>query len=476
MLHHWQAMTLWIVCFVLIVCLPAASQNQVSKSDVQVQKLEARALLSQSKALALKIPEKFQQRSLLNQIGVAQANAGDLEGAFDSAQRASPSGTMVLDAIGEQLAELNDLPGAKALGQRLKPGAPSFFFSEIAKTYAVRGKIDEALEIAVQIPFLEGRSYALEDIAVRQAANGDETGARKTFALARAAHQKGLLTLDDLEMIIVSDRAAKGDDTQLRATIMSWEPDRKFSAMIGVAEQLRKQGNKTRAATWLRDALRILPEGPDYAFFRYYAIPIQVRLGAKESALAAAEAFSGEMRIEGYMAVAVTCAEEKEIPCVNTAVERMESAAKTDGTSPVLSQFVLQHMLLNITAALIDNEQFEAAGHFLAKVEAQMDDISLVKPQSQLQRALMLSKAGKFEEARALALKMRPNEILDKARGEALRTIAWLQTKANGSDASKMWALLLSNAEDRAYALLGVAQALLDMDTFKLPYSAIQFH
>jgi len=277
-------------------------------------------------------------------------------------------------------------------------------------------------------------------------------------------------------MIIVSDRAAKGDDQQLRATIESWEPDRKFSAMIGIAEQLRKQGNKTRGATWLRDALRTMPEGPDYAFFRYYAIPIQVRLGETDSAIAAAETFSGEMRMEGYMAVAVTCVEEKEIPCVNTAVERMQLAAKTDGNSPVISQFVLKHMLLNITAALIDNQQFEAAAHFLAKVEEHMDDIDSIKPRSQLQRALMLSKAGKFDEARALALKMRPNEILDQARGEALRTIAWLQTKTNGSDASKRWALLLSTAEDRAYALLGVAQALLGMDTYKLPYSAIQFH
>src|SRR5882724_1612777 len=163
---HRHAMTPWIVCFVLVVCWPATSQNQVNKSDVQSQKIEARGLLSQSKALALKIPEKLRQGSLLNQIGVAQANAGDLEGAIVSAQRAYPSGTIVLDAIGQQLADLNDLPRAKALGQRLKPATPSFFFSEIAKTYALRGKIDEALQIAVQIPFLQVRSYALEDIEI----------------------------------------------------------------------------------------------------------------------------------------------------------------------------------------------------------------------------------------------------------------------------------------------------------------------
>jgi len=121
-------MTQWIVGFVVVVCWPAASQNQVSKTDAQSKKIEARGLLTQSKALALKITEKFRQGSLLNQIGVAQANAGDLEGAVDSAQRAYPSGTIVLDAIGEQLAELNDLPRAKALGRRLKPAHHRSFF------------------------------------------------------------------------------------------------------------------------------------------------------------------------------------------------------------------------------------------------------------------------------------------------------------------------------------------------------------
>jgi len=34
----------------------------------------------------------------------------------------------------------------------------------------------------------------------------------------------------------------------------------------------------------------------------------------------------------------------------------------------------------------------------------------------------------------------------------------------------------LEDTEDRAYALLGIAQALLKMEDVRLPYSAIQIH
>jgi hypothetical protein len=34
----------------------------------------------------------------------------------------------------------------------------------------------------------------------------------------------------------------------------------------------------------------------------------------------------------------------------------------------------------------------------------------------------------------------------------------------------------LADAEDRAYALLGIAQALLEIDDARLPYNAIQIH
>jgi hypothetical protein len=66
--------------------------------------------------------------------------------------------------------------------------------------------------------------------------------------------------------------------------------------------------------------------------------------------------------------------------------------------------------------------------------------------------------------------------VADVQRGTALRTTAVLQTKKSGVASSQSWASALVDQEDRAYALLGIAQALLKIGEVKLPYSAIQIH
>ncbi len=88
----------------------------------------------------------------------------------------------------------------------------------------------------------------------------------------------------------------------------------------------------------------------------------------------------------------------------------------------------------------------------------------------------MLAQQDRFDDARSLTLKMQPDSIDDIQRGTALRTIAVLQTRKAGIASSQSWAMALSDTDDRAYALLGIAQALLGIGEVKLPYSAIQIH
>jgi toxin ParE1/3/4 len=83
---------------------------------------------------------------------------------------------------------------------------------------------------------------------------------------------------------------------------------------------------------------------------------------------------------------------------------------------------------------------------------------------------------SQFDRAIAVALSIRPNSVADIQRGTALRTIAVLQTRREGVASTRPWAVALTDSEDRAYALLGIAQALLQIDDVKLPYGAIQLH
>ncbi|HVS80481.1 MAG TPA: hypothetical protein VHE60_01955 [Pyrinomonadaceae bacterium] len=268
-----------------------------------------------------------------------------------------------------------------------------------------------------------------------------------------------------------------GEMPAARAAIDSLRsPDEKFAAMITGAENLWKKGDHTEAIKWLEEALKALPAGQDYEFLRYFAIPYQVKLGQKDAAMLAAGALSPELRVEGYMAVAITCAETKDIACVNAAADQMKLATRHGQGS---EDFGLKLMMLNVTAALIDNQQTQEAARFLRTLEQQSDDGSFkwgIEPRLQLQRVFMLAQENKFGEARSLALKMRRDSIADAERSTALRITILLETKQNGTRDSLAWARALVSAEDRAYALLGVAQGLLGIGEVKLGYGAIQVH
>ena len=132
-------------------------------------------------------------------------------------------------------------------------------------------------------------------------------------------------------------------------------------------------------------------------------------------------------------------------------------------------------MILNITAALIDHDQFDGASRLLTSVE-NVDERSTtsMKAGIQFERVFMLARQDGFDDARNLALKI--DSIEEGQRGTALRTVALLQAKKQGSAATQRWASVLEDARDRAYALLGIAQALLGFDDPKLPYSEISIH
>src|SRR5436305_7280889 len=68
---------------------PAASNDDV------------RTVLSEAKAAALQIKNSFQRGLVLDEIGAAEARAGDLIAALDTAERSYPHTFTTLSAIGE---------------------------------------------------------------------------------------------------------------------------------------------------------------------------------------------------------------------------------------------------------------------------------------------------------------------------------------------------------------------------------------
>jgi len=119
---------------------------------------EARLVIARAEAAALRIKNDFQRGLLLDEIGAAKAKLGDLNGATEIANRAYPQTTATLTAIGEKLAELNDVAKAHSIGSKLKNGESSTIFAFIANRQAEQGNISQALQTTELIQAPEVRS------------------------------------------------------------------------------------------------------------------------------------------------------------------------------------------------------------------------------------------------------------------------------------------------------------------------------
>lgn len=443
---------------------------------------EVRSLLAQAKSAALRIKNDYQRGLVLDEIGAAEAKNGDLDTAVKTANRAYPHIMATVTAIGKELGNSNDLSRAKYLGSQLKGGGSSTLFYHLVQRQAEKGRIAEALQTVRQIQAPEVRRGALELIAEQQGVNGEYSGARKTLALARAAYPDERSTLDDIEMMVAGAQFSRGDTEAARKTIAAMKsPESRFSMMVSGAAALLIAKDTAGATALLEDALQQLPPGPSHDFLPYLAIPTQVKVGKKDAAMQAAGALAGDLREKGYMAIAVVCAETKDIDCVDAALAKMRSAATAERNDEGSSDYVVRSRILNVTAALINTGQFEAATRLLATVEQDLNDeasrVSII-PEVQFQRVVILAQQNAFTSARSLSLSMQSNSALSSEinRGTALRTIAVLETRKNGVAATKLWVLRLADDVERASAFLGIAQSLLKIDDIKLPYSAIQIH
>src|SRR5260370_20772420 len=156
---------------------PPRQEAQAAKSNVIPNTREVRVVVGQAKGTAMNIKNDFQRGLVLDEIGAAEAKAGDLDVAVETANRAYPNSMVTLTAIGEQLANSNDLAKAQSIETKLKGGGSSTVFAFIAQRPAEKGNIDEALRTAEQIQAPEVRSEALNWIAQQQAGNGDYPGA-----------------------------------------------------------------------------------------------------------------------------------------------------------------------------------------------------------------------------------------------------------------------------------------------------------
>jgi hypothetical protein len=463
-----------IIVSATVVCACAqttpAERTNSSRADVK-------SLIQEARTAALHVKNDFQRGLVLDEVGVLQATAQDFDGALTTARTAYPHTTQTLRALGKVLSQNES--SLNAISPRLKPGEASTIFYSVAMDGVAQGNVAKALASAKRIPTPEVRSSALREIAQAQAASGDEAGARSSLEEANRLYASQRSSEADDLMSVAEGQLARGDSSGARRTIdRISEKEMRSAALISGAEQLNKKEDAVSASVWLSDALKGLPQGRGTEFIRYMAIPLQVKLGDVESAGKFAETTTADMRVKAFGAIAVTCAEQKGEKCLAPVIMKIRALSTSSGSDDDMTAFAAKLQLLNVSAALIEHGQLAIANELLDFIQANMDDISKLSLQRevQLERAVILAKQNEFAHCRDFALKMQPNSIADVQRGTALRTLAFLQTTSQGAAATRSWATSLHDPEDRAYTLLGMAQAILGVGDIRLPYSAINIH
>src|SRR5262245_15067217 len=157
-MNHKAAMGSGVLLCLILTSLCGPIGGQASREPRETagpfpsknQSTEARTILGKAKEAAVQISNDFQRGLILDQVGAAQAAAGDLESAVDTANRSDFSDA-ILSEIADQIAKSNDLAKARSLGLKLKPGGVEAILSYVVGSQLKLDDIHSARRTADQI-------------------------------------------------------------------------------------------------------------------------------------------------------------------------------------------------------------------------------------------------------------------------------------------------------------------------------------
>lgn len=166
----------------VLVCLDASGFTQADEA------VQARKVLQQACDNILSRDKQAASEYELFRIALAQADAGDMEGALKTASRRETEGRnwIIYKHISKAQAKAGLLDPALKIVELLKPdqveSARGSVLLEYGLAEARRGNIKSAQEVVPRLRF--GKSQVLAEVAAKQAASGDAKSGRNTFKQA----------------------------------------------------------------------------------------------------------------------------------------------------------------------------------------------------------------------------------------------------------------------------------------------------
>ena len=463
---------------VVLLAGVGASIAQQPNPTAHVDQASARAILTEARQVAENLSEKYDRLDLLDAIGAEEAKAGDLEAAIDIKNELGYGmNRSTEESLGHLLGDADDLTSIRAALSRLTIH-DDLLYMDLASRLAERGKVAEALQICSDIHVGDYRRNSLEDIAVKQVELGDETSAQNTMKWAQQSSSAYRVGADDLKEMIARGRILRGDVPGAYQSVESIGSKRsRAAALLGLARLLWKRSDAADAKVWMDEAIRLLDNGPrgwtplggvnDWNYQHEFAIPLQVRLGQKEEALHYIDQLKGSRQLHSLNVLVLSCVAAGDMPCVDSLVERIRllPPSKYEGVEETEKDVVID----NISSALADKHEFDRALKLFPDKEVGPPQtwISFVPGYVGYlseKRAIIQARQGEFDLAQATLGSTSDSRLHTRA----VHSIAFLETRALGAEQSLQWVKTLTDPKERGYALVGITQALLGEEEYRL--------
>ena len=431
---------------------------------------EARSVLARAKTEALTIPNQYSRDEALDRVAAEEAREGDLDGAIDTANQVKSLSKETCQAIGNELANRDEWESVASHVSKLD-GSKDLILMALVSRLAALGKIDQALRASVQIVDGYYRANAISSVALRQAEKGNDASARKAMAMASHVSAEGPIGANDVNLQIVEGQLLRGDTKKAHVTVNSiTTTNERAHALVAGARILWNRSDRTNAAAWLNEGLKIEDEGMrgrsqlwklNYSLpLHWFALPLQVRLGRANAAMRYAEGLEASLRLHDLNLIAIACVEIGDKVCVDKAVEKIWSLPLPQGRSA--ADFGKIQAVESVASTLADRSEFDEAQRLFTVLQYRPDRTDA----PYLGIAVLRARQGDFENAVKWALWV-SSDPSGSPRSDALRRIALLETKKSGPDSCRGWVAALTENEDRAYALLGIAQGISGEDDRK---------
>ncbi|MBI2956262.1 MAG: hypothetical protein HYY26_03000 [Acidobacteria bacterium] len=424
-------------------------------------------------ATARSSPDPFCQAKVLSQLALARKKNDDPSGAVAALQEALQVAQhqRPISSRGLFLGENNDpqfWPRAvreEAFQQRVEEFNRDSALQDIAGVQMELGDTNAALQTTMMIRDRGSQIHFLCSLAIHQAKTTGRASAESTIRKALEIHEEeaeqderfsNLLTIATAQARIGDTEAARENFDKARNMAMADNPDWLGGWRLAeVASYQAQAKDREGALETLRDALRIADETPapnDRAFLLWNIVERMAELGDQAGALAIVEKIPSSRGWSDPQALRAIVESQLKAGDVSGALQTAARIEDTGFLSNALHWIARSQVAAGDRAAALATLQasLDAA---LRSAEVGVRDYAIAYT------AMAFAELGEY----AIALKVLSSVEDLTERVDFAREIAYVQAKAGHADETLVWALAEPSSLARAYALLGLAEGLLEV-------------